>query len=186
MSGLFDSLPKFPPALPDDELRLLAALPDWDTVTEISHEDEAVARREDTHENPRMSRRKTKIRKGPAPFDVLIFDAKLTAIQARAALDSLKKRKFAVLSARDQIGMHESINRKIKIIIDLMMIGQNIEKRREKLAALLLNKMENEDDEAYSQSPRCRRNIAQYLLGPMLGRKQSRKTRPRFRSDRLQ
>jgi hypothetical protein len=45
MNGLFEDLPEFPPALPDDELRLLAALPEWDTVSEIAEEEHAAARR---------------------------------------------------------------------------------------------------------------------------------------------
>ena len=121
--------------------------------------------------------RKLKTRKGPTPFEVLVFDAKLSGIQARAVLDAFKKRKFVVLSARDQIGMQNSINQKIKIIIDLMMAGNEIERRREKLASLLLNKMENEDEETHGQRAAIRRGIAQYLLQPLLGRKQSRKKR---------
>lgn len=42
---LFESLPEFPVALPEDELRLLAILPDWDTTQEIPDEDHAAARR---------------------------------------------------------------------------------------------------------------------------------------------
>lgn len=38
-------LPKFPPALPDDELRLLASLPEWDTQQELTHEEWPIARR---------------------------------------------------------------------------------------------------------------------------------------------
>ncbi len=43
--SLFDSLPKFPPALPDDDLRLLAKLPDWPTQMELRQEEESVAKR---------------------------------------------------------------------------------------------------------------------------------------------
>ena len=32
---LFDRLPQFPPALPDDELRELATLPEWPTTQEV-------------------------------------------------------------------------------------------------------------------------------------------------------
>ena len=42
---LFDQLPEFPPSLPDDELRLLAQLPDWGTVTEVDEADYPAARR---------------------------------------------------------------------------------------------------------------------------------------------
>lgn len=42
---LFDAPPQFPPALPDDELRLLASLPDYDTVRELAPEEAAAARR---------------------------------------------------------------------------------------------------------------------------------------------
>lgn len=42
---LFDHLPEFPPALPDDELRLLQELPDWPTVQEIAPGDFPPARR---------------------------------------------------------------------------------------------------------------------------------------------
>lgn len=42
---LFERLPEFPPALPDDELRLLATLPDYDTVREIEPDEEAACRR---------------------------------------------------------------------------------------------------------------------------------------------
>lgn len=45
MTGLFKDLPKFPFALPDDELRLLASLPEWDAVQEIDHQDAGAARR---------------------------------------------------------------------------------------------------------------------------------------------
>lgn len=39
------ALPRFPPALPDDELRLLAALPEWDTCQELTQDEWPVARR---------------------------------------------------------------------------------------------------------------------------------------------
>jgi hypothetical protein len=39
MTDLFGDLPAFPPALPDDELRLLAALPERDEVQEIEQQD---------------------------------------------------------------------------------------------------------------------------------------------------
>lgn len=42
---LFERLPTFPPALPDDELRLLASLPDWDDVAQIAECFVAAARR---------------------------------------------------------------------------------------------------------------------------------------------
>ncbi len=45
MPSLFDNLPEFPPALLDDELRLLAMLPDWDTVMDLDEEDWPAARR---------------------------------------------------------------------------------------------------------------------------------------------
>jgi hypothetical protein len=45
MTDLFGDLPAFPPALPDDELRLLAALPERDEVQEIEQQDWATARR---------------------------------------------------------------------------------------------------------------------------------------------
>jgi hypothetical protein len=45
MADLFPEAPSFPPALPGDELRLLASLPAYDTVQEISVEDEAACRR---------------------------------------------------------------------------------------------------------------------------------------------
>ena len=35
---LFDNLPQFPPALPDDELRELASLPEWPTTQEVCGE----------------------------------------------------------------------------------------------------------------------------------------------------
>lgn len=44
---LFDDLPKFPPALPDDELRLLAKLPDYEDeqrVTAVYEDDEKACR----------------------------------------------------------------------------------------------------------------------------------------------
>lgn len=41
----FEQLPQFPVALPDDELKLLARLPEWDTVAEIDEEEEAAVRR---------------------------------------------------------------------------------------------------------------------------------------------
>jgi hypothetical protein len=43
--SLFGDLPEFPPSLPDDELRLLAALPEWTTTQEIADDDHARARR---------------------------------------------------------------------------------------------------------------------------------------------
>lgn len=42
---LFDQLPEFPAALPDDELALLARLPVWDTRMELVEEEHAAARR---------------------------------------------------------------------------------------------------------------------------------------------
>lgn len=42
---MFPGAPQFPPKLPDDELRVLRYLPDWDTVTEIHEGDAAAARR---------------------------------------------------------------------------------------------------------------------------------------------
>jgi len=42
---LFDRLPVFPPALPTDEIRLLARLPQWDEMAEIEPEEEAACRR---------------------------------------------------------------------------------------------------------------------------------------------
>ncbi len=45
---LFSSLPQFPPALPDDELKLLAILPDYNerqSVTAVDWEDEPACRR---------------------------------------------------------------------------------------------------------------------------------------------
>lgn len=44
--GLFDSLPQFPPALPDADLDLLAQLPEWPTTMEIFRdEDQTIVRR---------------------------------------------------------------------------------------------------------------------------------------------
>jgi hypothetical protein len=46
--SLFGDLPAFPPALPEDELRLLAILPNYgpdETVQEIDQGDEAACRR---------------------------------------------------------------------------------------------------------------------------------------------
>lgn len=48
MNALFEDLPVFPPALPADELRLLATLPDYgddQCVTEVEDEDHAACRR---------------------------------------------------------------------------------------------------------------------------------------------
>lgn len=45
MATLFDNLPVFPVALPDDELRLLARLPEWTTTTEVDDEEQPAARR---------------------------------------------------------------------------------------------------------------------------------------------
>jgi len=45
MSDLFPDLPEFALPLPQDELRLLASLPEWETVLEIAQEDEAACRR---------------------------------------------------------------------------------------------------------------------------------------------
>ena len=45
MGELFELLPAYPKALPDDELRFLASLPEWDTVQELLDEEIAVARR---------------------------------------------------------------------------------------------------------------------------------------------
>ena len=42
---LFDNLPKFPPALPDDELHLLSKLPQFPTVTELREDQESACRR---------------------------------------------------------------------------------------------------------------------------------------------
>lgn len=48
MKSLFQSLPEFPPAMPDDELRLLARLPDYgdlQCVTEVYDDEHAACRR---------------------------------------------------------------------------------------------------------------------------------------------
>ena len=48
MDSLFDTLPLFPPPIPDDELRLLARLPDYSdrqSVTAVDREEEAACRR---------------------------------------------------------------------------------------------------------------------------------------------
>ena len=42
---MFPDAPRFPPSLPDDEISLLAKLPDWDTVTKVDEDDEPAARR---------------------------------------------------------------------------------------------------------------------------------------------
>lgn len=42
---LFKNLPEFPPALPDDELRLLAWLPEWPTTIDLDESDHAACRR---------------------------------------------------------------------------------------------------------------------------------------------
>lgn len=42
---LFEGLPVYPPALPDDELRLLASLPVWSAQQELSVDEWQVARR---------------------------------------------------------------------------------------------------------------------------------------------
>lgn len=42
---LFDRLPEYPPALPDDELKLLADLPEWPTEQEVDDVDHGTARR---------------------------------------------------------------------------------------------------------------------------------------------
>ena len=43
--SLFDRLPQFPPALADDELQLLASLPEWPTQMELRQKEEPPARR---------------------------------------------------------------------------------------------------------------------------------------------
>lgn len=127
-----------------------------------------------------MKKRKPK---PPSPFEVLMFDGKLSAAQARAALDALKYRKFVVLSARNEIAMQASVNQKIKLIIDLMIAGQDIDRRKQHLARLL---MESDDDDIDPQSLRSRRNLAQYLLRPLSGGRAGRKARPRLRNNRHQ
>lgn len=61
MSALFDSLPAFPVALPEDELRLLRSLDgcDWPTNTEIYEEDHPVARRLEKRGLVKISRMKS-------------------------------------------------------------------------------------------------------------------------------
>lgn len=43
--SLFNNLPEFPVALPDDELRLLSRLPEYERVQEVAEEDHAACRR---------------------------------------------------------------------------------------------------------------------------------------------
>jgi hypothetical protein len=45
MGDLFPDSPRHPPSLPDDELRLLATLPRYDTVREIEEGERAACRR---------------------------------------------------------------------------------------------------------------------------------------------
>lgn len=55
---LFRSLPEFPPALPNDDLRLLAVLPDWDTTQEVPEEQHAAAGRLERRGLIKISREK--------------------------------------------------------------------------------------------------------------------------------
>lgn len=73
MSGLFQSLPEFPVALPDDELRLLAALPDWPTNQEIVWDERPAARRLERRGLIRISR----LKMDPVAFDPDWFAGKL-------------------------------------------------------------------------------------------------------------
>jgi hypothetical protein len=57
--SLFGDLPEFPPSLPDDELRLLAALPEWTTTQEIPECDHAPARRLERRGLIRIERHRT-------------------------------------------------------------------------------------------------------------------------------
>jgi len=44
-TALFGNLPEFPPAMPDDELKLLGRLPDWPTIMEVEEDEHAPCRR---------------------------------------------------------------------------------------------------------------------------------------------
>lgn len=58
-ASLFDALPEFPPALPDDELRMLAALPHWPATQELDCGDWPAARRLERRGLIKIERHKT-------------------------------------------------------------------------------------------------------------------------------
>jgi hypothetical protein len=76
---LFEDLPEFPSALPGDELRLLAHLPEWDTVEAIEPEDEAAARRLERRGLVRLHRWKD----DPISIRPTLYGGKLSSAQLR-------------------------------------------------------------------------------------------------------
>lgn len=59
MADLFPNLPEFPVALLNDEIRLLALLPEWDERIEITGEDHAACRRLEARGLVKIERLKT-------------------------------------------------------------------------------------------------------------------------------
>lgn len=78
---LFDSLPSFPIALPDDEVRFLRSLPHWPTNQEVSGEDEPIARRLERRGLIKISRQKM----DPVAIWPTWFAGKLAAANIRDA-----------------------------------------------------------------------------------------------------
>lgn len=58
MTMLFESLPEFPPALPDADLSLMASLPKWPTEREVNEDDHPAARRLERQGLIKISRQK--------------------------------------------------------------------------------------------------------------------------------
>ena len=79
---LFDGLPEFPPAIPDDELALLARLEgcDWPTNQEVDWNDRPAARRLERRGLIKISRQ----RMDPVAIDPEWFAGKLPAAGIRA------------------------------------------------------------------------------------------------------
>lgn len=75
MADLFPDALRFPPALPDDELRVLRYLPIWDTVTKIETGDEAPARRLEKRGLIKIERAKD----DPIQFGYTLYGGKLYA-----------------------------------------------------------------------------------------------------------
>lgn len=81
---LFADLPEFPVALPDDELRLLARLPVYDTTQEIDWEDEAACRRLEKRGLVKVHRQKD----DPIAMRPTMYAGKLLAAALRARKES--------------------------------------------------------------------------------------------------
>lgn len=84
MSDLFPDAPRFSVTLPEDELRVLSYLPDWEAVTRIDDRDEAAARRLEKRGLIKLHRWKD----DPIAIRAALYGGKLPAANMRLAESS--------------------------------------------------------------------------------------------------